>query len=542
MSQNSYRLLIVDDELPAVQVIKCMIDWKSLNVTSVFTAFDIAQAKEAFTNHEIDILLCDIEMPQGSGLELLDWVRENKHSTQCIFLTCHSDFYYIKKAIQLGSLDYILKPVQPDELENAVVKAIALIDDQRTKQAQQKSGLLWDRFQPVVAENFWRDVLTQKIPARRDELQWSARQINLPLDPEEIIVPILIKIRHWHEDMSPRDAKLMEFALKNTAEDLLLKKDGQGILIEFGDEALVCLIFIARLELLNPRQTESDLNSYISFARQYFSCDICCYPGYAVQIDNLASEVAVLVDRDRDNLTMENVIVHPDNKFTGQPTVKLPDINLWLKMLDERSALNMADAMEKYLRGLADGQGNVDTAVLHYFRQDFVQILHTFLMKNGIHAHAMIIDKESGRLHNESIKSVDKMVEWIRHDAVRMIRLADSYGKADSMVGSAQRYIRANLDQNLTCEEIARHVYLHPDHLSRLFKKETSQTISEFIAGERLNLAKDLLTMSDLPVTEVALQAGYGSLSYFSTLFRKQTGLNPQEYRKSAASRGGRPV
>ena len=100
-----YSLLIVDDEKIAVDGLKTIIDWDRAGISSIYTAFSRDQAEEIFEAHDIDILISDIEMPQGSGLELLEWVKNNYPETEAFFLTCHADFIYAKQAIQLGSID-----------------------------------------------------------------------------------------------------------------------------------------------------------------------------------------------------------------------------------------------------------------------------------------------------------------------------------------------------------------------------------------------------------------------------------------------------
>jgi len=87
-----YRLLIVDDEAFIANGIKSSVDWHKLGIVSVSIASNVRQAKEEFQNQPFDMMICDIEMPQGSGLELYEWVREEYPQTECIFLTCHADF------------------------------------------------------------------------------------------------------------------------------------------------------------------------------------------------------------------------------------------------------------------------------------------------------------------------------------------------------------------------------------------------------------------------------------------------------------------
>ena len=103
--------LLVDDDRFVVAALEKKINWEQLTITEVLTAFNIRQAQKIIEKNSIDICVCDIEMPGGSGLDLLSWVRESGKEIQFIFLTSYADFDYAKKAIELSSLDYQLKPI-----------------------------------------------------------------------------------------------------------------------------------------------------------------------------------------------------------------------------------------------------------------------------------------------------------------------------------------------------------------------------------------------------------------------------------------------
>lgn len=72
-----FNMIIIDDEYYALKASKSAVSWEKIGINKVFTALNlnIRQAKEKFNNHPIQIMICDIEMPQGNGLELLEWVR-----------------------------------------------------------------------------------------------------------------------------------------------------------------------------------------------------------------------------------------------------------------------------------------------------------------------------------------------------------------------------------------------------------------------------------------------------------------------------------
>lgn len=117
------KLLIVDDEFFAVSGVLEGVNWEVLNFKEVLQAYSYTQAVEIMEKAFIDILLCDIEMPDESGLELVSWVNEHSPNTECIMLTCHDEFDYARQALLLKCLDYVLKPVRYEELTAILKKA-----------------------------------------------------------------------------------------------------------------------------------------------------------------------------------------------------------------------------------------------------------------------------------------------------------------------------------------------------------------------------------------------------------------------------------
>lgn len=133
-------LLIVDDEIYAIQGILDGIEWERLEFDRILTANSYAQALTIFQNESVDVMISDIEMPYGSGLELVEWVRKNHPDTECIFLTYHDEFDFAKKAIKLQCLDYVLKPVPPEKLSEILIKAIEVTQQKQRKEHYAQYG------------------------------------------------------------------------------------------------------------------------------------------------------------------------------------------------------------------------------------------------------------------------------------------------------------------------------------------------------------------------------------------------------------------
>lgn len=118
-----FSVLLVDDEELAIRGIEMGVQWESLYVERVYKAHSKATAIRMMEDYSIDIIVSDVEMPNGSGLELIRWVTENRPEIVSVFYTGHAEFLYAQEAIRLGVQDYLLKPVPYDELERIILKA-----------------------------------------------------------------------------------------------------------------------------------------------------------------------------------------------------------------------------------------------------------------------------------------------------------------------------------------------------------------------------------------------------------------------------------
>lgn len=137
------NLLIVDDEMFAIQGILDGVKWETLGFDSVLTANSFQQAVEIFGRQKIEIMLCDIEMPNGNGIELAEWVKTHYPETECIFLTCHDDFNFAQRAIQLKCADYLLKPAPPEILAKVLAKVAAAVKTENRSATYQQFGQLF---------------------------------------------------------------------------------------------------------------------------------------------------------------------------------------------------------------------------------------------------------------------------------------------------------------------------------------------------------------------------------------------------------------
>ena len=104
-----YRVLIVDDELAAREMIACLVDWKEIGFEEPDMAKDGRQALEFFRQKSYDIVFTDIEMPFMDGLEMIEEMKREKSGQRFVIISCHESFAYARRALQMGVSEYLIK-------------------------------------------------------------------------------------------------------------------------------------------------------------------------------------------------------------------------------------------------------------------------------------------------------------------------------------------------------------------------------------------------------------------------------------------------
>ena len=118
-----YRIIIADDEPLIIRGLKKMMEWGKMDTEVVGEAEDGEQLLNLLDTLEPDIIISDISMPEKTGLDVLKEINKRKLKTKVIFLSGFQEFSYAKEAVTYGAVDYLLKPVSVEELENAINRA-----------------------------------------------------------------------------------------------------------------------------------------------------------------------------------------------------------------------------------------------------------------------------------------------------------------------------------------------------------------------------------------------------------------------------------
>jgi two-component system response regulator YesN len=530
------QLLIVDDEIHAVRGIKAGVEWDLIGISKVQEAYNIRQAKEIISTQKIDVMICDIEMPEGDGFELLAWVKEYFPTTETIFLTCHADFEFAQKAIQLGSLDYMLKPVRFVELEKAVLKAICKLKKERElihfNETYKHYYHLWETYQPMFTERFWQDLIQRSIPSRKALILESMAKQNIPYSDTTLFMPVLISVQRWHKKLTLREEKIMEYALRNSLEELIVKKEPRGgQIVQVKNGAILVILSVDSESMIDKEKLSSELQSYIEACNHYFFCDICCYIGTPVYVEGVLEMFETLVNMESHNVTQTNKIFSLSEQKSSYDTMLLPKMNGWAEMLKKGCKQGLLEEIDQCLDAMLRME-RLDAKLLRGFYEDFLQMFYHVLHDKGLRTYEIFSDAVLSTQASSATRTVADLRQWVNtliEDSAGHIYSID---ESQTIVDKVKRYITQHIYEDISREDIASNVNLNPDYLTRMFKKETGLNISEYVLQERVNMAKEMLTKTDLTVGSIAASVGYNNFSHFSKMFKKATAVNPKDYRR----------
>lgn len=159
-------------------------------------------------------------------------------------------------------------------------------------------------------------------------------------------------------------------------------------------------------------------------------------------------------------------------------------------------------------------------------------MVYVVLQAKGIQAHQLFNDKQTQELSIKAARMIPDLFYWVNFVIEKTCDYMVAVELKDSIMDKVRRYVAQHINnEELTCEEIANFVFLNPDYLTRIVKRETGLPLNEYIQNQRIALAKELLIKTNLPVSEIATRVGYMHFSQFSKIFKKHVDMTPIQFR-----------
>ena len=165
-------------------------------------------------------------------------------------------------------------------------------------------------------------------------------------------------------------------------------------------------------------------------------------------------------------------------------------------------------------------------------------MVYAGLSSMNLYAHHFFDNEESNRLYARAALSPGHMMQYLHYLLSRAGEYQAVLKRPKSMIDQVKQYMDEHFQENISREDLSRQVFLNPDYLSRLFKKETGVSISGYLMQKRIGLAKELLAGTRMPISVIAAQVGYDNFAYFTKVFKEKTGMSPNKFRKNWQRQG----
>lgn len=518
------NILIVDDDTYVLELVCRKMKWQELGIDEVFTATSARRAKEIITGQTVDILLTDIEMPGESGLELLEWIRVQNIQLEALFLTSYAEFAYAKKAIELKSLEYYLKPVDEDALSKGIASAVMRCREYKKILASHTN---------LMEEHFWLDVTNGLFEKEPDKITDRILKDGLNFTGEHHFVVVCFRFlpvlnRNIDEYLHSYEGKINKI-FKSFYQDTYYE-----IVYSFTkNEGRFGYYLKLNQKICNLIDIHNTTCKFVEYIEKQEKLEIYGAVGEITSLAGIYGQYVRLMELLYGIIETDDRVLSSGQKESREKiSYNMPDLEMWESVFLNGNQEVLSAMIVDYLRKLVEKK-QINTFVLKMFCMDVEQLVYRYLRKRHVEMYKLFGSEEAKKLSRLAVQSIECMKQYADYLIAKSMEYVADVEETESIVNRLKDYLDDHYCDSVSRSDLADLVYLNPDYLSRLFKKEMNMSINAYLIDKRLEKAKALLVHSDLPVHMVSMEVGYNNFSYFTKLFREKTGQTPNDYRKA---------
>jgi len=546
------KVLIVDDFYPdRLTLHDILASFSDLHLEVVDTCEDGVQALDAVGQSKPDIVISDIEMPFMSGLELCKRVKEKFPNTKFLFCSVYSEFEYARRAIYLESGGYILKPIDPQELHDALKRLITQI------QTESQLAMEYDELRDVVRANhpilkreFLKDLLCGFI---RDENEINEKMLFFGLAFTTSVYVLLIEIdipesaSAFIENDAPHNSYKAEFRCVVSAKIQALV--GQTI----NDDPAFHLIVLddQHLALLyGPHCEQSQAETTWIFSKIVKTIHESAMPyesTFGFALSGPGRSVSGIYDlyRQCQYIMKYRYLFDTNNMITANdvPTTAFPyaDYNEIQSQIKFYLNANTRDEISEYFdRLFTQNSIQNDEQTFKNFCFFLVVCIQCALTEGGSTFEAIFEDEGLPYAKLMRFSTIFNAKNFITNIALsaKDHLAAKSSSKQQSIVEHVERYVLDHDLHDISLESIAADLHYNSVYLNYVYKQQRGKTIFDYLLACKMEKAKALLAGTGLKLYEITEAIGYSHTSYFTSVFKKHVGLTPSEYRMRNGKEG----
>lgn len=534
MSVGKWKVLIADDEYLIGQLIAKLIKWQELQMECMDIVDNGKAAYDVILEKKPDIVITDIRMPKMSGLELVCMTKKVMEDVRFVIVSGYKEFEYAHKALQYGVNDYLLKPINEEEL-NAVMEKLSkelssCSEEQRQQEELKKTA---DASRQIIKRDLLNHILEEQHLSRLEMEQ----EYNVALDAP-LYRGIVIKLDYSnHKKTDKRQDRFTIDKVTAIVEQHLKKCVKEELLCEKPGMYMFCLF---NYDPQWAKKIRAVINDILSEIQDY----LLGFEQYVVTIgvgEEKSEFVAAGDSIYEAKRAVENRIklgvgrlIYAEALHLSQPVDATsyfqPYKGGFIAAIEAYSGEALGQQTYK-LFGSFQNEGDMDFSVCYSLALELIELFFENAgtgdkkedgFKDSLNA-AVCQCYSIAALKKVLIQSLGEYLETTRKfqetESVRPIR-------------QARKYIDENYSKKVILEDIAHIVGLNSVYFSVLFKKETGMNFSIYLVHVRMEHAKLLLKSGNETIAAVAEKVGYKDTRYFSQTFAKTVGIKPALYRK----------
>ena len=521
-----YKVFLVEDEIVTREGIRDNVDWKSAGFEFCGEAPDGEIALPLIEATQPDLLITDIKMPFMDGLQLCKIIREHMPWIKIIILSGHDEFQYAQTAIQLGVYEYLLKPVSVSDLHKVLQRAVEALDWERIERENLKRlRQQVDDNLALLREKFLRRLVLGGFSSAEAIEQSGQLGLNL-LANYYLVVVIQIELTDKNSSSAyqgyQRVERIISSLVGSNRDAFLVQKDLEELLLLIKGDSSEQLIQEAAF-LVELIQKETEIQT---------SCILRIGSGSPVQRlgDIYLSFAGALASLSG---PMDGRLIQSSGGGAGPIGQVKVDQSAVEHYLKSGSAQDFDKFFASQLQPISHAASR-SPLVKHYLFMDILLTTAQIITDLGGDVGLVLPEIHEVEKLLARVKTTDEIRQEIHTIVLRLLAFRDSRLDRPQarFVYQAVTLINKNLsDPDLSLSQVAASVNLSPSHFSVVFSQEMGETYRDYLTRVRIEHAKELLRTTNLLCAEVAYQSGYNDPHYFSYIFKKITGMSPQQFR-----------
>ncbi|MCZ8520468.1 MULTISPECIES: response regulator transcription factor [Paenibacillus] len=532
------KVLLIDDDVPMLKYVRQLVDWEGLGLQVVGQTYSSAKAIRLFAELLPDLVVTDIGLPQMNGLELAAEFARLKPEVRLIFLTCHEDFQYVKKALVLDADDYLIKDeLTKEQLEETLRRSAARIreTDVRLEGLAYKEDI--SRNRDLLKETLLAQLLQGSEPeavrayARRLGISWEYPSYLIAIG-RLLYAPVLGRY-------GAADLPAITYGLYNMASEIAAGYEGISV---FRQEEMLLFVLNYRPTLaFNEREyMQVFWNELRGSCGRYLQVELSgvCGPG-RLPLGGIGEAFR----------QMQKAKYGHYYKRPSFETYHVPAAGSgWAAAGEPVRPPAPAEVLEKEWQQLSaavrEGGGEEIEACLLGLKEAAArqQVEPRDLVRTCSHKLRLLELQIPGEVPEADYYEVLEATLYLEDTAgvlgVGVRRLLGSRRSREELLHrepklqAIDEFILRQLSENISSVDMAAHLYMNPSYFSRYFKRLTGENFTDYVNGLKMKIASKRLESADDSVEQVALALGYSDRTYFSKVFKKYVGVTPREFRK----------